>query len=268
MSTPAKVGEWLRNNDGNLTDAYKAVGYKGPPLKIKEGNLNTNRSKIRVAIRGDNGDTSRQAAERLNPPQTKEEQNRNRRQNYKRSALRKQGKNVVIDHKVELDLLTQTVDGMPPEKAQQHIKQLEKSYGHLGDRPGNRQIISARANEIKRQQSRAVQQSLGNMPDESPLKNILNNRQYMQNLSKASPMLGRYAASLLGLAPDLIEITDNYTNGAVTNGINNGIHTAVDYVKDNGKKAVNNGNGIVKQFIDAYASLMPPTGVSNTDYGQ
>ena len=257
MSTPAKVGEWLRNNDGNLTDAYKAVGYNGPPLKIKEGNLTTNRSKIRVAIRGDNGDTSRQFAERLNPPQTKEEQNQNRRQNYKRSALRKQGKNVVIDHKVELDLLSQTVDGMPPKKAQQHIRQLEKSYGHLGNRPGNRQIIGAHANEIKRQQSKAVQQALGNMPNASPLKDILTNRQYMQNLAKASPLLAKYAASMLGVLPEVIEIADNYTDGAVSEGINNSINTAVDFVKDNAKKTANNANGIVKQFIDAYADKLP-----------
>ena len=100
MSTPAKVAEWLRNNDGNLTDAYKATGYTGPPLKVKEGSLSGDRSKIRLSPRGDNGDTSRRQALQLNPPQTKEEQNRNRRQNYKRSSLRKQGKNVVIDHKI------------------------------------------------------------------------------------------------------------------------------------------------------------------------
>ena len=75
MSTPAKVQEWLRNNDGNLSDAYRAVKYEGPPLKIKEGSLSTNRSSIRVSVRGDNGDTKRSQNRRLRPPQSKDEQN-------------------------------------------------------------------------------------------------------------------------------------------------------------------------------------------------
>ena len=163
MTTPAKVQEWLRSNKGNLTDAYEAVGYTGPPLKIKEGSLSGNRSKIRLSARGDNGDTSRRQALQLNPPQTKEEQNQNRRQNYKRSSLRKQGVNVVVDHKIPLKLLAQTVEGMSPEQAQQEIKRLEVRNGPLGNRPGNRQIISGKANELKRQGEEAVQRRLGQM---------------------------------------------------------------------------------------------------------
>jgi len=79
----------------------------------------------------------------------------------------------------------------------------------------------------------------------------------IQNIAKASPLLAKYSASLLGLAPELIEVVDNYTNGAVSNSINNGINTAVNYVKDNGKKAIHNANGIVKQLIDAYADRLP-----------
>ena len=163
MPTPAKVGEWLRSNDGNLPDAYEAVGYEGPPLKIKEGNLSYNRSSIRVSPRGSNGDGSRQAALRLNPPQDSQERNQNRRQEYKRSSLRKQGKNVVLDHKHELDLLAQTVDGMSPEEAKATIKRLEKSYGPLGNRPGNRRLVGARFNELKRQDSKMLQQYLRQM---------------------------------------------------------------------------------------------------------
>ena len=91
---------------------------------------------------------------------------------------------------------------------------------------------------------------------------------YLQMASKKGIKFAGFVNPFIAMAPELIETADNHTNGAVTNGINNGIQTAVDYVKDNGKKAVNNANGIVNQFIDAYASLMPPTGVSNNDYGQ
>ena len=163
MSTPAKVAEWLRNNDGNLPDAYKATGYKGPPLKLKEGSLSGDRSKIRLSPRGDNGDSSRRQALRLNPPQTKEEQNRLRRLRYKRAILRKAGENVLIDHVQDLKLLAQTVEGMTPEQARAHIKRLEKSYGPLGNRPGNQKIIGARTNELKRQGSEQLQRHLNQM---------------------------------------------------------------------------------------------------------
>jgi len=79
----------------------------------------------------------------------------------------------------------------------------------------------------------------------------------LQNIAKSSPMMARYAASLLGFAPDIIEIADNYSNGAVSNGINNGISTATNYVVDNGKKTVNGVNGIVKQLVDYYADKLP-----------
>ena len=158
------VQKYLRENPGsNLTDAYTATGYKGPPLKIKEGNLNDGRSRIRLSERGDAGDSNRRQSMSLRPQQTPEEQNQNRRQNYKRSSLRKQGKDVVIDHVIELDLLRQTVAGMRSGQARQTIERLEQSYGPLGNRPGNRKIIGSKTNEIKRQQSKAVQKRLGQM---------------------------------------------------------------------------------------------------------
>lgn len=92
--------------------------------------------------------------------------------------------------------------------------------------------------------------------------------QPLQNIAKASPMMARYAASLLGIAPELIEIADNYTDGAFSGNVNNAINTAVKPVKDLAKQAVNNTSGIVNQFIDAYSSLMPSAGLSNTNYGQ
>ena len=209
MTTPAKVGEWLRNNKGNLQDAYKAVGYEGEPLKLKTGNLTTNRSAIRVARRGENGDLSRRAAEQLNPPQTKEERNRVRRQNYKRSSLRKAGKNVVIDHHHELKLLGQTVEGMTPKQAKAHIKRLEQSYGPLGNRPDNRRLVGARYNELKRQGSEKLQQHLSRLAAKPGV---------------GKPMFGSVAGVLLGFLPEIDEITGGHINSA--------INSAMDGVKD------------------------------------
>ena len=169
MSTIAKVQEYLRNNPGSrIPDAVKAVDYKGPPVKIKEGNLNEGRGKIRLGLRQNTGDEKRQANLRLRKPQTKEEQNQRRRQNYKRSSLRRQGVPAVIDHRIPLDRLGETVEGKTPEEAKKRIEELEESYGPLGDRPQNRVIRGAASNERKRQQEAEVQRRLGEMEQEQP----------------------------------------------------------------------------------------------------
>ena len=108
-----------------------------------------------------------------------------------RSKLRKEGKDVVIDHKVELDLLRTTVEGLDPEQRTAEIEKLEQSYGPLGNRPGNRQIIGAQQNELKRQQSKQVQRAL----------------QAMQNrtgLQRAAMRLGFTSEQLVGLQEQLI----------------------------------------------------------------
>ena len=138
-----------------------------------------------------------------------EEQNRNRRQNYKRSSLRKQGKNVVIDHKQELKLLAQTVEGMSPEQAKQHIKRLERSYGPLGNRPGNRKLVGAKFNELKRQGSEALQQHLGRLSNKAVV---------------GRPMFASVTGTLLGFLPEIDEITGGHINKA--------LNTGMDAVKD------------------------------------
>ena len=169
MSTLAKVQEYLRKTPGSrIPDAVKAVDYKGPPVKIKDGNLNKGREKIRLGLRQNTGDEKRQANLQLRKPQTKEEENQRRRQNYKRSSLRRQGVPAVIDHRIPLDRLGETVEGKPPEEAEKRIEELEEVYGPLGDRPQNRVIRGAASNERKRQQEAEVQRRLGEMEEEQP----------------------------------------------------------------------------------------------------
>jgi hypothetical protein len=60
--TPAQITEWLKQNPtkkrGSRTfkttvaDAKQALGYKGPALKIREGNLSSNRGNLRVSEKG------------------------------------------------------------------------------------------------------------------------------------------------------------------------------------------------------------------------
>lgn len=179
--TASKVTEWLKQNPRvrqgrggfratNLKDGYKATGYNGPPLKVKEGNLSNNRGNLRLAKRGENGDAKRKENLKLRQPVDANERTQNRRQAKERAAKnRVSGRGShVIDHRIPLDRLGETVEGKTPEQAQKRIKELEGVYGPLGDRPGNRQVITAQENEQKRQEEKAIQQRLGEMEDKQP----------------------------------------------------------------------------------------------------
>ncbi len=91
---------------------------------------------------------------------------------------------------------------------------------------------------------------------------------YLQMAAKKGIKFAGFVNPFMAMAPELIEIADNYTDGAVSEMEEKGYQTAKDFVVDKGKKAINNANGIVQQFIDAYASLKPSRGLSNTDFGQ
>jgi len=207
MSTLAKVQQYLRNNPGSrIPDATKAVGYTGPAVKIKEGNLDSGRAKIRLGLRQNTGDEKRQANLKLRPPQTKEEQNQRRRQNYRRSSLRKQGVPAVIDHRIPLDRLGETVEGKTPEQAKQRIEELEKSYGPLGDRPQNRVIRGAASNEKKRQQEAEVQRKLGEMEAAKPSS--------PESLAKIKQMSAQEVRDLVGFNQNMQAVTRFGLNSA------------------------------------------------------
>jgi hypothetical protein len=214
MSTLAKVQEYLRNTPGSrIPDAVKAVDYKGPPVKIKDGNLNEDREKIRLGLRQNTGDEKRQANLRLRKPQTKEEQNQRRRQNYKRSSLRKQGVPAVIDHRIPLDRLGETVEGKTPEEAEERIKELEEVYGPLGDRPQNRVIRGAASNEKKRQQEAEVQRRLGEMEQEQPSS--------PESLAKSQQLTAKEVRDLVGFNKSMattVKLGLQVANGAIRLG--------------------------------------------------
>lgn len=213
MTTLAKVQEYLRNTPGsNIPQATKAVGYEGPPVKIKEGNLSGRRERVRLGLRQNTGDEKRQANLRLRQPQTKEEQNQRRRQNYKRSSLRKQGIPAVVDHRIPLDRLGETVEGKTPEEAKQRIEELEKSYGPLGDRPQNRVIRGAASNERKRQQETEIQRRLGEMEQSQPSSE--------ESRSKIQTLTGQQVRDLVGFNQNV--------QSAVTFGIR-GIGAAIRF---------------------------------------
>tara|TARA_Y100000592_G_scaffold61250_1_gene95702 strand:- start:358 stop:1194 length:837 start_codon:yes stop_codon:yes gene_type:complete len=139
MSTPAKVQEWLRNNNGNLTDAYKAVKYEGPPLKIKEGNLSTNRSKIRLAVRGENGDLARRKFDTTSTPTA----------HYESKQLHKQSSALSREAKM-LGLEGTRIEHLADQDDAKHM-----TSGAPGD-PNNKAIVKASDAEFKNEVKRRL----------------------------------------------------------------------------------------------------------------
>ena len=92
-----EVSNYLRNNPGSrIPDAVKATGYKGPPLKIKDGNLTDKRPKVRVAKRGENGDGARrQNIKKSTRPLTPEEKKSNGKQNRQKRKINKSGIKII-----------------------------------------------------------------------------------------------------------------------------------------------------------------------------
>ena len=172
----SKAREYISNEGRKTpTEIYEAIGRPPSGYRLKadgKGSVKTERTANRRG-RKVRAESKRQEAIKLRPPQTKEEENLRRRQNYKRTSIRQKGGSVVIDHKIDLSLLQSTVEGLPPEQATDVIEQLEKSYGPLGDRPQNRQIIGERTNELKRQQTKAVQTKLKQMETRQPSRRVV-----------------------------------------------------------------------------------------------
>ena len=160
---PVDVANWLKQNptvDGRptrLRDAYAATGWPKTEarLKVSTGNLSNNRSALQLKRLGDNGATRRNFNLQIRPPINAEERRLNREQNGRRTELNRQyGKRAfAIDHLFPLDALGEAVMGQGPRLRSRTIKELEQIFGPVGDRSGNRQIVSNETNEQRRQAS-------------------------------------------------------------------------------------------------------------------
>lgn len=176
-----EVSNYLKNNPGSrIPDAVKATGYKGPPLKIKEGNLTNNRSKVRVAVRGKNGDLARRAnLKRSTRPLTDDEKKSNSNQNARKRRLNKQGGTQTIGHRRRVKLTGEQLADLEKRQgteAMENSRQvLDDAYGGIGDSPGNREIQDSAENNQEDRDWNNVQERLGEMertnpsPDNHPL---------------------------------------------------------------------------------------------------
>lgn len=139
MSTPAKVQEWLRQNNGNLPDAYKAVEYEGSPLKIKDGSLKTNRPEIRLSPRGENGDAARKKFDTTSTPLA----------NYESKKLHKQSS--AISQQAEMfGLEGSRIEHLADQDDAKHM-----TAGAPGD-PTNKALVTASEAEFKNEVKRKL----------------------------------------------------------------------------------------------------------------
>ena len=240
---PAQIKE-------KLGDPY----WEGKPWHIKSnGRGGISRMTLKARQQGKAlSDTTRKRNLQLNPPQNQAEVNQNRRQNYKARSLNGKGANVHIDHKIDLKLLAETVEGMTPEQAKAHIQRLEQSYGPLGNRPGNRQIIGAHTNGVKASQTRALQRHLRDMSHQS---NPLQQLQQLANLAanRGTGMLVRGVVPWLSYLPEIDQASGGHIDDAINNGIDSIRSSAVQQLS---------------RLAEAIAFSKPPQGGSTVDYGQ
>ena len=230
MSTPAKVQEWLRNNNGNLSDAYKAVKYEGPPLKIKEGNLSNKRAKIRLSFRGENGDLARNNFDTTSTPIA----------HYESKQLSKTSSSLTREAKM-FGLEGTRIEHLADQDDAKHM-----TAGAPGD-PTNKAIVKASdaefKNEVKRRLGKnyavtlnAAEESVKAVPKKYyssiadpntlPGYNLRNLDDLAKLVARTSrkTMFGSVAGVLLGFLPEIDEITGGH--------INNGINSAMNGVKD------------------------------------
>ena len=145
------VTQWLRDNPTKKNrrgqtvitgkrDAYKAVGYDGPPLKSKAGNLTNNRKDLRLSIRGDNGDTARAAASK---PYTLEEFI---------DYGKKNGYGTIHSTKVFKEFLKKNAAQKASVRrgfANDHVTPISAKYHSAGENHRNRTGLSVKVNGFK-----------------------------------------------------------------------------------------------------------------------
>ena len=226
MSTPAKVQEWLRNNNGNLSDAYKAVKYEGPPLKIKEGSLTSNRAKIRLSFRGENGDAARRKFDTTSTPTAYYE---SKQLSKKSSALTQEAKmfgleGTRIEHLADQDdakHMTAGAPGDPTNKAVVRASDAEFK-NEVKRRLGKNYAVTLNpAEESVKAVPKRYYSSIAD-PNTLPGYNLRN----LDDLAKlvarngGKQMLGSVAGTLLGFLPEIDEITGGHINSAINDAMN------------------------------------------------
>lgn len=182
--TPTDIANWLKINPTkrqgrggrartDVRDAKKALGYKGPALKIREGNLTNNRDQLRITLKG-RSDYANEARRR-NQEQTTPDRPTRLEANRKINAINRQG--LVADHILTNSRLARGERAVKETRGQRGVEQMRQrlaannpGYGHSS---GNLQALTNVLNGAKEMQERLLDQLYKHMakkPDVSSKK--------------------------------------------------------------------------------------------------
>ena len=235
MSTPAQVQEWLRNNNGNLSDAYKAVKYEGPPLKIKDGSLTSNRAKIRLSLRGENGDAARKKFDTTSTPTAYYESKQLSKQSSKLSQEAKMFglEGTRIEHLADQDDAKHMTSGAPGDPTNKAIVKASDAEfkNEVKRRLGKNYAVTLNpAEESVKAVPKKYYSSVAD-PNTLPGYNLRNLNDLAKLVARngGKNMFGSVAGVLLGFLPEIDEITGGH--------INNGLNGAMNGVKDQVQKS-------------------------------
>lgn len=160
-----QITDWLKANPlkeiGDKTvattvrDAKKALGYTGPALKIREGNLSSKREELRLSAKGKSSqsDYYRREAQKSTTPDPEER----KQANIKTYYINKLGK--VADHILTNSALKrgeEFVRELRGELGVQEMRNRYKNVGGYGHSKQNLQALTAEQNLAKEVQERKL----------------------------------------------------------------------------------------------------------------
>ena len=175
IDNPVKYNKRGRSQSTGVPDAVKALGYTGPPLKIREGNLTNDRKNLRISLKGKSSRSNyfRSLAQARTTPDKSERA----AANAKINNLKKKGKHG--DHILTNSALAngeEFVRASRGEKGVQQMRERYKKVGGYGHSPKNIQGLTPEENGAKEKQERKLRG------------NNRNKTAYYQHLSTKPPV--------------------------------------------------------------------------------
>ena len=175
IDNPIKYDKRGRSKPTGVPDAAKALGYTGPPLKIREGNLTNGRENLRISLKGKSSrsDYFRALAQAKTTPDKAE-----RAAAYSK-IKQLNSKGLHGDHILSNSALANGEDFVRATRGEEGVQQMRKSYkkvGGYGHSPGNIQGLTPEENGAKEIQERTLRG------------NNRNKTAYLQHLENKPPV--------------------------------------------------------------------------------
>ena len=159
IKNPQKTNGRGRKLPTGVPDAVKALGYKGPPLKIREGNLTNGRENLRISLKGQSNrsDYFRAKAQARTTPDKSVRAGANRKIN----GINGQSSTVnTADHILSNGALANGEEFVRATRGEEGVRQMRERYKQAGVGYGhskeNIQGLTKKQNGIKEVQERTL----------------------------------------------------------------------------------------------------------------